>query len=146
MDTIETGRVYVFSRQFLEEWLQQFTGPELSASSCSRCCAILLGMRGGLADAKEGNPPYLFSLRFDAGRRKELLRGGRQHAARHSFRQEAAQARVHQPWDELRGKTWRLNAVLSGESYDRSGDAIRDVGLYVDLGPWKFHLFQVRVL
>ncbi|MCX5842891.1 MAG: alpha-amylase, partial [Deltaproteobacteria bacterium] len=61
-----------------------------------------------------------------------------------NFRQEAAQARVHLPWDELRGKTWRLDDVLSGESYDRSGDEIRDAGLYVDLGPWKCHLFRVR--
>jgi fumarate reductase subunit D len=27
MDTIETGRVYVFSRQFLEELPQRFIGP-----------------------------------------------------------------------------------------------------------------------
>ena len=61
-----------------------------------------------------------------------------------NFRHEAAQARVHVPWDELRGKQWRLNDVLSGESYDRSGDEMRDAGLYVDLGPWKCHLFQMR--
>ena len=61
-----------------------------------------------------------------------------------NFRQEAAQARVHLPWDELKGKTWRLDDALSGESYDRSGDEIRDAGLYVDMGPWKCHLFRVR--
>jgi glycosidase len=61
-----------------------------------------------------------------------------------NFRQEAAQARVHLPWDELRGKTWRLDDMMSGESYDRRGDEIRDAGLYVDLGPWKCHLFRVR--
>jgi hypothetical protein len=60
-----------------------------------------------------------------------------------NFRQEATQARVHVPWDELRGKEWRLNDVLSGESYDRSGSEIRGAGLYVDLGPWKCHLFRV---
>ena len=63
-----------------------------------------------------------------------------------NFRQEAAQARVRVPWDELRGKQWRLNDVLSGESYDRSGDEMRDAGLYVELGPWKCHLFQVGAL
>ena len=63
-----------------------------------------------------------------------------------NFSDGTAQARVHVPWDELRGKTWRLNDVLSGESYDRSGDEMRDAGLYVDLGPWKCHLFQVRAL
>ena len=63
-----------------------------------------------------------------------------------NFRQETAQARVRVPWDELRGKKWRLNDVLSGESYDRSGSEMRDAGLYVDLGPWKCHLFQVCAL
>ena len=38
--------------------------------------AILLGVRGGLADAKAGKPPYLFGLLFAAGRRRELLRSG----------------------------------------------------------------------
>ena len=61
-----------------------------------------------------------------------------------NFSDGTAQARVHVPWDELRGKTWRLNDVLSGESYDRSGDEMRDAGLYVDLGPWQCHLFQLR--
>ena len=63
-----------------------------------------------------------------------------------NFRQEAAQARVHVPWDELRGKQWRLNDVLSGEAYDRNGSEMRDAGLFVELGPWKCHLFQVCAL
>ncbi len=54
------------------------------------------------------------------------------------------QGRVHLPWDELRGKTWHLNDLLSGESYDRSGDEMRDDGLYVDLGSWKYHLFKLQ--
>jgi hypothetical protein len=57
-----------------------------------------------------------------------------------------SQALVWVPWDGLRGKTWLLNDVLSGESYDSSGDGMRDDGLYVDLGPWECHLFQVHAL
>jgi hypothetical protein len=63
-----------------------------------------------------------------------------------NFSDGTAQARVHVPWDELGGKTWRLNDVLAGEIYDRSGDEMRDAGLYVDVGPWQCHLFQVRGL
>jgi hypothetical protein len=63
-----------------------------------------------------------------------------------NFRQEPAQARVHVPWDELRGKTWRLDDALSGEVYDRSGDEMRDAGLYFDLGPWKCHIFRLSAL
>jgi hypothetical protein len=54
-----------------------------------------------------------------------------------------AQARVHLPWDELRGHTWRLDDALSGAVYDRSGDEMRDAGLYVDLGPWAHHVFRM---
>jgi hypothetical protein len=50
------------------------------------------------------------------------------------------------PWDKLIGKEWRLNDVLSGDSYDRSVDEIRDAGLYVDLKPWGYHFFQVKEL
>jgi hypothetical protein len=63
-----------------------------------------------------------------------------------NFRQDSAQARVHLPWNDLREKTWRLNDLLSGESYDRGGAELRDAGLYVDLKPWQCHLFQVRAL
>jgi hypothetical protein len=50
------------------------------------------------------------------------------------------------PWNGLSGKQWHLNDVLSGQFYDRSGDEMRDEGLYVDLGPWQCHLFQVHAL
>jgi hypothetical protein len=63
-----------------------------------------------------------------------------------NFGQANAQALVRLPWDALRGKTWRLSDMLSGETYDRGGDEMRDAGLYVDLKPWKCHLFQVRSL
>ena len=63
-----------------------------------------------------------------------------------NFSQEAAQARIHVPWDELCGKEWHLNDVLSGETYVRNGSEIRDVGLYVELDPWKCHLFEVCTL
>ena len=63
-----------------------------------------------------------------------------------NYKQDASQARVHVPWDALRGKQYRLNDVLSGQTYDRSGDEMRDAGLYVDLGPWQCHLFQMRAL
>jgi hypothetical protein len=74
VDTIETGRVYVLSRQFLEELPQRFTGPGRLRFILQPMIAIVLGIGGGLADAKAGNPPYLLALLFHAGRRRELLR------------------------------------------------------------------------
>jgi hypothetical protein len=76
VDTIETGRVYLLSRQFLEELPQRFTEPGRLCFILQPTVAIALGIRGGLADAKAGNPPYLFRLFFGVGRREELLRSG----------------------------------------------------------------------
>ena len=75
-ETLETGRVYLFSSQFLEELPQRFTGPGRLRFILQPVFAILLGLRGGLAGARTGNPPFLFGLLFDAGRRRELLRSG----------------------------------------------------------------------
>ena len=76
LDTIETGRVYVFSKQFLEELPRRFTGPGRFRFILQPIVAIFLGIRGGLADATAGKPPYLFGLLFGAEHRRELLRSG----------------------------------------------------------------------
>ena len=76
VDTIETGRVYVFSKEFLEELPRRFSGPGRLRFILQPVIAIVLGIRGGLADAKAGNPPYLLGLLLGAGRRAELLRTG----------------------------------------------------------------------
>ncbi|MDA8239386.1 MAG: alpha-amylase family glycosyl hydrolase [Nitrospiraceae bacterium] len=63
-----------------------------------------------------------------------------------NFSEGTAQAHIRVPWDELTGKTWRLNDVLSGQTFDRSGDEMVDAGLYVDLGPWKYHCLRLNLL
>jgi hypothetical protein len=71
---------------------------------------------------------------------------GQRHLIVINFGDQTAQARVHLPWDELRGRQWRLADALSGDHYDRGGDEMRDAGLYVDLRPWQCHLFGVTAL
>ena len=61
-----------------------------------------------------------------------------------NYQPQAAQAKITVPWDELRETTWRLNDLLSDQAYDRNGSEMRDDGLYVDLAPWQYHLFQLR--
>jgi hypothetical protein len=76
LDTIETGRVYLFSREFLDDLPARFTGRGRLRFLLQPTIAILLGVRGGVADARAGNPPYLFGLLFHGGRRAELARSG----------------------------------------------------------------------
>jgi hypothetical protein len=54
-----------------------------------------------------------------------------------------ASAHVHAPWDDVRGEDWRLADPTTGATFVRSGDDLRD-GLYVELGPWSWHLFRVE--
>jgi len=74
VDTLEKGRVYLFSWQFLEELPKRFSGPGRLRFILQPLLATMLGVRAVLDDAKEGNPPYLFGLLFAGGYRRELLR------------------------------------------------------------------------
>ena len=38
--------------------------------------AVILAVRAGLRDAREGNPPYFWALAYDADHRRQLLRQG----------------------------------------------------------------------
>lgn len=57
----------------------------------------------------------------------------------------AAQARVQVPWEEVRGETWHLVDTLSNASYDRDGDEMASSGLYVELEPWSYSFFQYQL-
>jgi hypothetical protein len=53
-----------------------------------------------------------------------------------------AQGRVHLPWDDLQEAAWQLRDCLSAVSYVRDGVELGQQGLYIDLEPWKGHLFR----
>ena len=76
VDTVETGRVYLFSREFLEDLPARFTGRGRLRFILQPTIAILLGVRGGLADVRAGHPPYLLGLLIAGEKRRELLRSG----------------------------------------------------------------------
>jgi hypothetical protein len=56
-----------------------------------------------------------------------------------------AAGQVKVAWDDLRGKDCRLEDPTRELTYDRSGDALCD-GLFVELGPWSWHLFRVELV
>lgn len=47
---------------------------------------------------------------------------------------------------ELRKASWRLLDALSGETFNRQGDEVFSRGLYVDLGPWRYHFLRFSKL
>jgi hypothetical protein len=61
-----------------------------------------------------------------------------------NFSSFPSQACVRIQFDDLEGKMWLLHDALNGESYERSGDEMKQPGLYVDLKPWQFHFFRMN--
>jgi hypothetical protein len=55
-----------------------------------------------------------------------------------------ADGRVIVPWPDFSGKSIRLSDAISDVTFIRSGDEIATEGLYVKLGAWEFHCFDVR--
>jgi hypothetical protein len=53
-----------------------------------------------------------------------------------------SQARVQLSWADAEMSEWLLRDVISGAICKRAGDEVLSQGLFVDLGPWKYHFFQ----
>jgi hypothetical protein len=55
------------------------------------------------------------------------------------------QCYVRMPFADLSGRTIRFDDLMSGAQYDRGGSDVVSSGLYVDLPPWGYHVFDVTV-
>lgn len=75
-ETLESGRIYLFSWEFLAEIPARFTGPGRFRFILQPTVAIVLGLQGGLADARSRRPPYVMGLLFDTLHRREYIRSG----------------------------------------------------------------------
>jgi hypothetical protein len=49
---------------------------------------------------------------------------------------------VRLPYTELAGHEWQLRDRTSSTVYQRGGE-LADQGLYLDLPPWGYHVFQI---
>jgi hypothetical protein len=57
-----------------------------------------------------------------------------------------SQCYVRVPFQELAGQPVRFKDLMSSASYDRSGSDVVSKGLYLDLPPWGYHVFDVRAV
>jgi hypothetical protein len=65
---------------------------------------------------------------------------GKHHLIVVNFSDSGAQGHVRLPWEELTGKSWQMTDLFTGQLYERSGDEMRNPGIYVDLPPWGYHV------
>lgn len=54
-----------------------------------------------------------------------------------------SQCYVRLPFDDLAGRAWRLADLMGPACYDRAGDALASQGLYLDLPPRGYHVFNL---
>ncbi len=55
------------------------------------------------------------------------------------------QCYVRLPFPDLAGRTVRLKDLMGPAIYDRDGDDLVSRGLYLDLPPWSYHVFEMTV-
>lgn len=53
-----------------------------------------------------------------------------------------AQGKVQVRWAGVGGRKWQLIDAFSGARYERDGDEMLSLGLYVELAAWNYHVFQ----
>ena len=72
-DAWEQGGVYLFSLAFFEDLPRRLTGPGRLRFVFQPLIAILLGIRGGVADARAGRPPFLLAVAAHPLHRRAML-------------------------------------------------------------------------
>ncbi len=56
-----------------------------------------------------------------------------------------SQCRVQLPFAELGGRQWQLRDRTGSAVYERGGDELLAQGLYVDLPPWGYQVFEITL-
>src|SRR5262245_5394437 len=57
-----------------------------------------------------------------------------------------SQCRLRPPFPGLAGRRWRLKDLMGDAVYERDGDELAAHGLYLDVGPWQYHVFELAPL
>lgn len=72
-------------------------------------------------------------------------RGGQRLLIAVNYAANQSQCYVRLPWLDLRGRSVRLEDLLSPVIYDRNGSGLVEPGLYLDLPPWGRHVFELSM-
>ena len=61
-----------------------------------------------------------------------------------NFASNQSQCYLRLPFDDLRGHSVVMEDLMGHESYERNGTELYERGLYLDMGPWGYHVFRVE--
>ena len=57
-----------------------------------------------------------------------------------------SQCYLRLPFANLRDRRWHLQDLLTDDRYERDGNELQTRGIYVDLPPWRYHVFELQKL
>jgi len=60
-----------------------------------------------------------------------------------NFSGHPSQSYVRLPFAKLGVRHWRLRDLLSDDYYERDGNELQSRGLYLDVPPWHYHVFEL---
>ena len=60
-----------------------------------------------------------------------------------NYTDHQSQCYVRPASEDLRGSTVRFTDLMGDAVYDRAGSDVASQGLYLDLPPWGYHVFDV---
>jgi len=63
-----------------------------------------------------------------------------------NYASHASQCYVQLPFADLSPGQWRLRDLLGTAQYDREGSDLQSRGLYLDVPPWKCHVFEMTIM
>jgi glycosidase len=56
-----------------------------------------------------------------------------------------SQCYINLPFPEIKNRSVRLNDLLSSAAYVRDGNELIERGLYLDMQPWSYHVFDLEI-
>lgn len=60
-----------------------------------------------------------------------------------NYADHQSQCYLTMPWDDFAGRTLRLLDHMGTAFFERSGDDLAALGLYLDMSPWGYHVFEL---
>jgi hypothetical protein len=61
-----------------------------------------------------------------------------------NYASHPSQCYVQLPFSDLDSGRWRLQDLLGEAQYERDGNDLKSRGLYLDVPPWQYHVFEVK--
>ena len=73
-------------------------------------------------------------------------KGGQRFLTAVNYAGNQSQCYVRLPYADLGGRRVRLSDQMGGPNYDRDGSELLSRGLYLDLRPWRYHVFELTTV